>query len=343
MNVLITGASGFLGRSVTAAIVARGHSVIALVRDPERASTVLPSSVRLVEGDLRVPRSLAGALDGVDAVIHLAACVVGDDDEQLASSVVGAENLLAAMDAGGVRRLIYCGTLSVYDWRRAKSPLDEESPLESDLYTRDGYAISKTWQERIVRRWADAKGTQLTVLRPGFVWGAGNEETSGVGQPIGPLRIVFGGARPLPLTYVENCAAAFAEVLDSTMTIGQTYNVIDAARVTAWRHEGRYLRNTAAKGWRIYVPYLAGLTTARVATWFSRALYRGRGKLPGILTPCRYRARFRPLRFNADKLREAIGAFEAFDYDEAWRHCRLAPVGVATPTADTVVGEGVTA
>ena len=55
------------------------------------------------------------------------------------------------------------------------------------------------------------------------------------------------------------------------------------------------------------------------STWISMWLYRGRGKLPGVLMPNRYRARFRPVAFGTEKLRTAIGEHERFTYDEAWR------------------------
>lgn len=320
MRVLITGATGFFGRRVVAAVARHGHEAVAMVR-PSRGGVdgLLPPDTQVVRADLRVPTTLGSALEGIDAVIHLAACVVGDDDAQFASTVVGTENLLAAMSEAGVGRLVHCGTFSVYDWRRARSPLSEESPLEESLYERDGYAISKTWQERIVRRHAERHGVDLTVLRPGFIWGAGAEETSGIGQPVGPLRLVFGGARPLPLTYVENAAEAFARTLDEPATHGETYNVLDTPSVSAWRHQGRCLRELKQRGWRLYVPHAAGLLGARIATWCSKALYRGKGKLPGILMPVRFRARFRPLRFDPSKLRAAIGPHERFTYDEAWR------------------------
>lgn len=322
MRVLVTGAGGFLGRHVVAALVRAGHTVVAMVRPARRgAEPRLPESVEFAYADLRVRSGLAEAISGVEAVIHLAACVVGDDDAQFASTVVGTENLLAALRETNVTRLVHCSTFSVYDWKTTRSPLNEESPLETTetLYTRDGYAISKTWQERLARRWGEEEENRLTVLRPGFIWGAGLEETSGIGQPLGPFRIVIGGTRPLPLTYVENCAEAFARVLDKPGTVGETYNVVDTPTVSAWKHQGRTLRETGERGWRVYLPYGVGLFEARVATWISKWLYRGRGKLPGVLMPNRYRARFRPVGFGTEKLRSAIGKHERFTYNEAWR------------------------
>ena len=339
MRVLVTGAGGFLGRNVVATLSQAGHAVVAMMRPSRRGSEPrMPDGVGFAYADLRVRGGLTEALDGIEAVVHLAACVVGDDDAQFASTVVGTENLLAAMREANVTRLVHCGTFSVYDWKTARSPLDEASPLETadTLYDRDGYAISKTWQERLARRWGEDAENQLTVLRPGFIWGAGLEETSGIGQPLGPLRIVIGGTRPLPLTYVENCAEAFARVLESPNTIGETFNVVDTPTVSAWKHQGRTLRETEQRGWRVYLPYGVGLFSARVATWISKWLYRGRGKLPGVLMPNRYRARFRPIGFKTEKLRAAIGEYEMHSYDQAWERiaCLAAPNDPA-PEAET--------
>ena len=68
---------------------------------------------------------------------------------------------------------------------RSGGTLDEESPLESDLYRRDGYAIAKTWQERVVRRMSREQHWDLTVLRPGFIWGRDHEDFAGLGQKVG--------------------------------------------------------------------------------------------------------------------------------------------------------------
>ena len=154
----------------------------------------------------------------------------------------------------------------------------------------------------------------------------------GIGQPLGPFRLVFGPTRPLPLTYVENCAEAFARVVGAESTFGKTYNVTDKEAVSAWRHQGRCLRELGERGWRVPVPYVAGLAAARCATWVSRWLYSGKGKLPGILMPNRFRARFRPLRFDSSSLPPAAGTHELYNYDEAWRRIKQPTRGGEAPS-----------
>lgn len=338
MRVLVTGGAGFLGKRVVEAMVARGHHVSVLVRPSRRLETA-GSAVDFVRGDLRVPSTLRDALTGVEAVVHLAATVVGDEESQFQNTVVGTENLLAAMGESGVRRLVHCSSFSVYDWAKAGRRLDESTPLEtSHLYRRDGYAIAKTWQERVVRRWAEANGAALTVLRPGFIWGPGMERVSAFGMPIGPLDVVVGPFRELPITYVENCAEAFAMAVDQPSAVGETFNVVDDERVSAWRFTAESRRRLGVRAFGVPLPYTVLMATGYAATAVSRTLFPSGGKLPGILMPNRCRARFGPLRFPNDRLKRVLGWKPRYDFSGSWARCVEANDGSASTsrTPDSV-------
>jgi len=147
VTVLVTGANGFLGERVVQAFLARDVKVRAMVRPATSVERLnWPEELEVVRIDLRSGDGLDAALEDVDAVVHLAACVAGDDEERFASTVVGTERLLAAMERRGTKRMILASTFSVYDWHAIHGLLDEGSPLESHLYERDGYAIAKSWQ-----------------------------------------------------------------------------------------------------------------------------------------------------------------------------------------------------
>lgn len=307
MRVLVTGANGFLGTRVVRAIVARGHHVRALVRpskSPPANWKTMP--VEIVRGDLRCRRDLAHVLQNVDVIVHLAAAVTGDDEVQFLNTVVATENLLVAAQAACIDRFILCSSFSVYDWKRSPRLLDEESPLEANLYTRDGYAIAKSWQERLVRRHAAKNKWQLTVLRPGFIWSPDADAPAAVGHSFGPCHVVFGGLRPLPITHVDNCAECFATAVDSPAAIGETFNVVDPEVVTAWQFMGCCLRENHVPGFRLFVPHVIGLTLAVAATRLFRLLLGPTAKLPGLLMPNRFQARFRPLRFTASKAQSLL-------------------------------------
>lgn len=308
----------------------------ALVRPAAKLSGPLWSQVDVFKGDLRASRNLTDAFDGVDALVHLAAQVTGGEDLQFAATVVGTERLLGAMAQSPCRRVVLAGSMAIYDWDAVGRRVHEDSPAEeSELYDRDGYSISKVWQERVARRLASEHRWELTVLRPGFIWGRGNEYVWGVGQQVGPVQMVFGPTRQLSMTHVENCASAFAEATENPAAAGRTFNVVDDDCPSAWRYAGEYIRRSGKGGVRLPVPYWIAKATTKLARWTSRKIFHGKGKLPSILVPPRFDARFMPARADNTALRETLNWRPALSLDESLRRT-FAPTSVEqqaiTPT-----------
>ena len=111
MKVLVTGASGFIGRRVVRRLISNGHSVRALVRDPERRA-MLPDSAETAQGDVLDPGTLVRACEGVDAVAHLAA-VIRESGPLTFQRVnyEGTRNVLEAAKAAGVGRFVFASTI----------------------------------------------------------------------------------------------------------------------------------------------------------------------------------------------------------------------------------------
>jgi 2-alkyl-3-oxoalkanoate reductase len=307
VKVLVTGASGFLGRHVVAACLERGYDVRAMVRPAARLEPLgWPSSVEVIRADLRVARDLPEAFAGVDVLVHLAAAVSGGEDLQFAATVAGTERLLEAMSGSACRRLVLASSFAVYDWSAIRGTLDEDSPLEPvpDLYERDGYTIAKSWQERVTRRIATKHGWDLTVLRPGFIWGRDRGELAALRIRVGPVNVVIGPFTHLPLTHVENCADLFALAAGDPRARGQTINVVDDGGARIWRQLGAHLRGTGERGVRIPVPYWLAFAAVRMA--YATA-FRRNPRLPHVLVPCRFESRLKPLRFTNRRARELLG------------------------------------
>jgi UDP-glucose 4-epimerase len=335
LKVLVTGANGFLGQHVVAEFLRRGHDVRALVRPAAKVEQFgWGDRVEIFRGDLRATPNLADAFAGVEALVHLAAAVTGSEDVQFAATVVGTEKLLDAMAKNQTKRLVLASSFSVYDWSAIRGTLDETSPTEADLYTRDGYAVSKVWQERVAERMALEHEWDLTVLRPGFIWGPDHADLAGIGQRVGPAYFVFGPTRAMPLSYVENTASAFVSAAEKPAAAGQVLNVLDHERVSAWRYAGSLIgRGDGSPRLRVPVPYWLAITSTRLAQWTSRQIFRGKGKLPSILVPCRFEARFKPVRFVDQKLRTALEWNQPVTFDEALRrtHATTSPVAATAP------------
>lgn len=323
MKVLVTGAAGFLGRAVVAALLDRGHGVRAVLRSSTRVEELVWSGrVEVFRADLRSHPDLSSAFDGIDALVHLAATMSGGETAMFNGTVAGTERLLEAMARTPTRRLVLASSFSVYDWSRIHDILDEQSPTaEADLYSRDGYAVSKVWQERVSRRLSVLHGWDLTVLRPGYVWGRGGEWVYGIGIRAGPMLAVVAPRSQLPLTHVFNCADCFATVVDDQRSFDQTYNVVDGLGLSTWEYAGRYQRWRGGSATRVPVPYRAGLVAAGAVSAAVGALARRPTRLPSLFVPSRFEARFKPLRHDNNKLARQLG----------W----APPRGIAACLADT--------
>lgn len=319
MRALVTGANGFLGQRVVAALLAQGHTVRALVRPATAVEKIgWPAAVEIVRGDLRSSRELLPAFDGVDVLVHLAAAVTGGEDAMFASTVSGTERLLAAMAGSACRRIVLASSFAVYDWSAIRGTLDESSPVETgrDLYARDGYTIAKAWQERVTRRFAAEHGWDLTVLRPGFIWGRDHGYLAACGQQLGRLHVVIGPFSHLPLTHVDNCADLFARAAADPRAAGQTLNVVDGPGERIWSYLGDHLRRSGEGGFRVPFPYTVafGVVSAAFATLFKR-----NEKLPHVLVPCRFESRLKPLRYTNRRAQDVLGWTPPYGYAECLR------------------------
>jgi 2-alkyl-3-oxoalkanoate reductase len=318
MKLLITGATGFLGRYVVAGALARGHTVRAVVR-PAGDANKLDGDVECVRADLRSPRGLVEACRGVDAVIHCAAAKSGDFYAQFAGTVLATENLLRAMKEAGVKHIVAISSLSVYDYKSlwSFSRLDESSPLESRPLDRDEYAQTKLLQEKLVKETAQQNGWRWTILRPGVIFGKDNLWTARLGIQGKKIWLRTGALAKLPLVYVENCAQAIVMALESPAANGGIFNVIDDDLPSQRQYASELRRRWPSRVKIISVPWTVMRTAAGLADLTNKLLFKGRAKLPGLLIPARLHARCKPLRFTNDRLKQATGWRPKYSWRQA--------------------------
>ena len=264
--------------------------------------------MELCRGTLDRPADCEAAVDGVDTIYHLAAGMGGGAmaDVWLAT-VVGTDNLLAALAgrrAAGhpLTRFVHCSSFAVYGVAAlpAGAVVDEDTPLETDRRSADDYAHAKLRQEELVREAAAAQGFELVVVRPGVVYGPGGGGLSRrIGIRQGGLMVAMGGRNLLPLTYVDNCAAAMVLLGDHPDAAGGTVNIVDDDLVTARDFLARYRRQ--AEPLRVVpLPKPATRALANAVSWYHR---RSRGQMPAAVTPHMYRTQWAGNRFDNSRLK----------------------------------------
>ena len=293
MKVLVTGAGGFLGQHVVRCLRTRGHTVRALVRRPATAFASAGGGVEMAVADLR-NAPLPALLDGIDAVVHVAATMAGDDFAIFAGTMAGTERLFDALAQSPVRRLVLVSSFSVYDWTRVGRQLNEGSPLLTHPWTGGGYAAAKIWQERLARRLTATTGITLTILRPGFIWSMDGPLPACFGVTVGRLFCVIGPWRKPPLTHVANCADAVAAAVDAPGAVNRTFNVVDNSGITAWQWAGAHIRQEG-RGWRFPLPEVLARLLTRAIDVVCTAIFGATRKLPSLCDPLRHAGRFAPV------------------------------------------------
>lgn len=167
MNILVTGAAGYIGSVVTERLIDQGHQVVALDNLRHGHREALHPQARFLEGDLLDRPWLIDQVRraGVDAVVHLAAEALIDESIRdpgtfFRVNVTGGLNLLDAMAAAGVRRLIFSSTAAVYGEPR-QIPIPEDAPLQPV----NAYGESKLAFERALPWFQRAHGLRHVSLR----------------------------------------------------------------------------------------------------------------------------------------------------------------------------------
>jgi nucleoside-diphosphate-sugar epimerase len=243
---LVTGAAGFIGRSIAAALIARGDSVRGIDNfiTGKRANLVGLETMEFLEGDLADPAVCAKACAGVEIVFHEAALAsvprsVADPVATNVACVDATLNLLVAARAAGVRRVVYAGSSSAY----GDTPT---LPKREDMLPNpiSPYAVAKLAGEHYMRVFARVYGLETVVLRYFNVFGPYQDPTSHYSGVLaifcrrmlaGEQPTIYGdGEQSRDFTYIDNVVHAnlLAAGAPAEKVSGQMMNVATGVAIT---------------------------------------------------------------------------------------------------------------
>jgi nucleoside-diphosphate-sugar epimerase len=239
MQILVTGADGFIGRRLCSTLKARGLDYRGAFRlIPKQPLSERPAQTVAV-GNIGPNTEWTDALAGITTVVHLAARVHVLNEHSPDSledfrrvNVTGTERLARMSVRAGVRRLIYISTVKVHGDATGNSPVTEASSIQP----RDAYGISKFEAEQSLQKIAAQTGLEVTILRPPVVYGPGVK-----GNFLRLMRLVARGV-PLPLAsvanrrsmvYVDNLASAIVACVEAPAAGDKTYVLSDEQHVSS--------------------------------------------------------------------------------------------------------------
>lgn len=250
LEIFVTGASGLVGSNLVRYLAERGHKVTAFVRVTSDTSSIsetakrYPENIRVKTGDLFDTKALSEAMAGVDVVVHSAAVIeaFGEPDYLQKVNVQGTETAIRAAIWAKAKQFIHISSLSVIMGETDQYAVGEDEPL---IACREVYANSKVCAEKLVREYFFTDDIEVTVLRPGFIYGP--TEKAWLPRLINALEsgralVVGDGTKETNVIYVENVCRAIELSLLNPVAYGRIYNLTDGQQITK-----RQLFDTVAK------------------------------------------------------------------------------------------------
>lgn len=233
MKVLVTGASGFLGSFVAEQLAAEGHAVRLLLRN-RSSRRFLTFNYESTIGDVTDVASFAGAVDGVDGIVHAAGLVKARSESEFAAvNAIGTLNLLRAAEriSPGVQRFVYVSSLA------AHGPSPDGKPRTVDATPNPLTAYGRTKLAGEVHTRESSLNAKSVIFRMPVIYGPRDPALVPFFQlarfRVAPL--LQGGHNSISIVYVEDAARAIVEALTAEADVGgKTYSPEDGG-AHSWR------------------------------------------------------------------------------------------------------------
>ena len=276
-DVLVIGATGFIGQHLVEALGASGASLRVLARTP----AALPDAVRrhaaaVVEGDVRNRAAVTAAVAGCRRVIHLVAGAPEGWAEYERLYLDGTRLVADACLAEGVEQLQFASSIAALYLGRPGVVVTNDTPPDDQPNARCDYAKAKILCERLLLDLHRTRQLPVVIVRPGIVVGAGGPpQHLGVGHWASPTRCISWGTSdcPLPFVLASDVASAMAAIAARDGLAGRAFNLAGDVRLKASEYVD-LLASLSARDVRLHRRSLAGWWALEHFGWAVKAVGR---------------------------------------------------------------------
>jgi dTDP-4-dehydrorhamnose 3,5-epimerase len=218
MRILVTGASGFIGKNILKELISNNYKVVALTRNPDFSI----NGVDILVGDITKKESLFDAFKDIDAVIHNAALAIdwGKRKDFQNVNVLGTKNILQLCQKNRINRIIYTSSAGVYGFPNISEKLTESSPTNPLNH----YHQSKLEGEKILYL---AKDMSVSIIRPPLVIGTNSHATKLILSKIMSRDIAYigSGEQIISIVHPVDVAQCIRLAFEKDL-IGDIFNVV---------------------------------------------------------------------------------------------------------------------
>jgi nucleoside-diphosphate-sugar epimerase len=257
-KVLVTGATGLIGRHLVRRLLQEGLRVRIFVRRQPPAEFMNDGNIEVFLGDLGDPAAVDRAVAGTEIVYHVGATMKGGADDHERGTVCGTKNIVESVLRHHVQRLVYISSLSCLHAAPSGhgAVVTEDWPVEPFPAKRGAYTQAKTEAEKIVRDAVRHRHLRAVLLRPGRVFGPGMTLlTPEVARRIRNLFVILGdGTRELPLVYVDDVVSAIVLAAEKSQFDGSVFHIVDRTHITQNQLVRDYILKNAKEAKVIHVP-----------------------------------------------------------------------------------------
>ncbi len=327
MKIFLTGATGFVGAHVARALEAQGAQLRLLVRASSRTDHLQSLHAEQVIGDLRQAQALRPALEGCEALVHVAADYrlwVRDPEAMYAANVYGTRELLRVAAEAGVQRVVYTSSVATMGFRMDGTIVDENSPVTlMDMIGH--YKRSKFLAEQEAVN-AARKGLHVVILNPTTPIGAEDAKPTPTGRIVVDfLRRKFPAYMDTGLNLVDVSAVATAH--GAALTVGRSGEryILGGENLTLKQILDRMAAMTGLPSPKARVPHAVAMGFAYFDEWVNgrllgrepratvEAVRMGKKKMFASSSKAEQELGYRALPVDA-ALRAAIDWFRAHGY-----------------------------
>jgi nucleoside-diphosphate-sugar epimerase len=275
MEILVTGATGFLAHSLIPALQDRGHNVRGLVLPTEDDTWLRKQSVSVYTGDVTKPSTLGDPMRGAEAVVHMAALMAtwAPMHVHYAIHVAGTENVCRAALEAGVQRFVHLSSAITYTPGQGR-PIREDDP---QVPLHEPHAVTKAQGDKLVQRMISANRLPAVIIRPEAMFGPHDRinfrrlaDRLRAGKGI----IIGSGRNAVPFVYVADVVQGLVLALEHPSAVGQAYNITNDDTMTEEEFLTAIAEEVGGKTPRIHLPYRAMYGAATIAEWVASVTKR---------------------------------------------------------------------
>lgn len=315
--ILVTGAGGFIGKRVISCLQDYGFKNIRYLIRPSIYMRQKEEYLKAKKDEIHIEKFIGNLLSAEDCakvtkdvkiVYHLAA---GRGEKSypgaFLNSVVTTRNLLdACIQHNCIKRFVNVSSFAVYT--NCNKPnrriLDEECPTETSSVLRGSpYCYAKVKQEEMVLNYAKRNGLRYVIIRPGVVYGPGNEQIHGrVGIGTFGIFLHLGGSNKVPFTYVDNCALAIVLAGIQEGIDGEVFNVVDNDLPTS----REFLKLYKKKVYPFKSIYIPKFLSYLFCYMWERYSIHSNAQLPNVFNRKEWHATWKKTIYSNEKLKNML-------------------------------------